>query len=180
MSAGRMETAASSLARGIAQTRTASAIDAACAALVTLVSALPYVSHLGFYSDDWGLLAGFSTPGPHSIEGDGFPGRPIQGIYLTLLFRAFGLDPLGYHLVNTAVLAVSAALLCSLLARLRVGRAQSFATTILFVMLPQLSTVRVWYAAFQVPLSMMLMLVCMHCQLSFSRSGKLAFATSDG
>ncbi len=37
-------------------------------------------------------------------------------------------------------------------------------------MLPQLSTVRVWYAAFQIPLSMALMLISMHCQLSFARS----------
>jgi MFS family permease len=55
---------------------------------------------------------------------------------------------------------------------MRFGRAESFATTLLFVMLPQLSTVRVWFSSFQVPLSMALMLASMHWQLSFARTGK--------
>jgi hypothetical protein len=157
----------------------AAAIDAFCAAAITFISAVPYLSHLGFYSDDWGLLARFSVSGTQSFAAlvhDIFPGRPIQGVYLTLLFRAFGLNPFGYHLVNTAVLAASAALLSSLLLRLGIGRAPSFATTIVFVLLPQLSTVRVWYAAFQVPLSLALMLISMHCQLSFCCSGKIRWA----
>jgi hypothetical protein len=41
-------------------------------------------------------------------------------------------------------------------------------------MLPQLSTIRVWFASFQVPLSMALMLVSMHCQLSYARFGRIA------
>lgn len=158
--------------------RTAAGIDASCAAAITLISAVPYLWHLGFYSDDWELLAGFSGKAAQSFAAlvtDNFPARPIQGVYLALLFRAFGLNPLGYHIVNAVVLAASAALLCLFLVRLCLGRAQSFAATLLFVMLPQLSTVRVWYAAFQVPLSMALMLISMHCQLSFARSGKIGW-----
>ena len=156
--------------------RTAAAIDASCAAAITFISAIPYLSHLGFYSDDWGLLARFSGSSRSfaALVSD-YPARPIQGIYLTVLFRVFGLNPLGYHLVNTVVLAASAALLCLLLVRLCFGPAQSFSTTLLFVMLPQLSTVRVWYAAFQVPLSMALMLISMHCQISFARSAKIGW-----
>src|SRR4051812_48007655 len=96
------------------------AVDAICAAAATMLSALPYLAHLGFYSDDWGLLARFSTVASQNfpaVVSDGFPARPVQGIYSLLLFRAFGLDPLGYHIVNTAVLATSAALLCLLLGR---------------------------------------------------------------
>lgn len=143
-----------------------------------MLSALPYLAHLGFYSDDWGLLARFSTGASQSFAAavsNGFPARPVQGIYSLLLFRAFGLEPLGYHIVNTAVLAASAALLCLLLGRIGVGRAQSFASTLVFLMLPQLSTVRVWYAAFAVPLSLALMLISMHCQLSFARTRKLGW-----
>ena len=154
-------------------------IDAALAAALTLVSAVPFLSALGFYGDDWALLAGFESGRGESLlawDSVTFPGRPVQGLYLTLLYRAFGLEPLGYHLVNSAMLAVAAALLCTLLVRLGVGRAQSFATTVLFVLLAQLSTVRVWYASFQVPLSMALMLVSMHCMISFYRSGKAGWA----
>jgi nitrate reductase gamma subunit len=106
------------------------------------------------------------------LAGSGFGGRPIQGLYLALLFELFGVSPFGYHLVNTVVLAVAAALFYLLLIGLRIGRGQSFATTILFVMLPQLTTVRVWYAAFQIPLSLLFALASMNCQLIFERSGR--------
>jgi hypothetical protein len=154
--------------------RTAIAVDAICAAAITIISALPYLSHLGFYADDWSFLVRASSGAQSFVElvGEGFPARPFQGIYSLLLFRTFGLDPLGYHVVNTAMLASSAALLCLLLARLKVGRAQSFASALLFVMLPQLSTARAWYGAFAVPLSLALMLLSMHCQLSFAHSRK--------
>ena len=148
------------------------AADALYLAAITILSALPYLPRLGFYSDDWGLLADFST------DWRGFDGaiidsldRPVLGLYLAALFKLFGLQPLGHHVVNTGVLASSAALFFLLLARLRFDRRQAFAAALLFVMLPQLSTVRVWYAAFQIPLSLMLMLLSMHCQLSFARRG---------
>ncbi len=152
------------------------AADALCLAVITVLSALPYLPHLGFYTDDWGLLAHFSTnwSGLSGAISD-FPDRPVQGVYLAALFQLFGLQPLGYHLVNTAVLASSAALFFLLLVRLRFDRCQSFAAALLFVMLPQLSTVRVWYAAFQIPLSLMLMLLSMHCQLFFARRGGMAW-----
>jgi hypothetical protein len=159
------------------QWKSRDAIDALCLAAITVASSLPYLRQLGFYSDDWGLLADFSADrsGFLALAVNNFPGRPVQGLYLVTLFRFFGLDPLGYHVVNTAVLAASAALLYLLLQRLRLGRAESFATTLLFVMLPQLSTVRVWYAAFQIPLSLALMLLSIHCQLSFRQSGGLGW-----
>jgi hypothetical protein len=148
--------------------------DALCVAAVTVLSALPYLPRLGFYSDDWSLLAAF-TFAPHSSLTElvlgGFSARPVQGLYLVVLFRLFGLHPLGYHLVNTAVIAASMALFYLLLVRLRFARTVSFAATLLLVMLPQLSTVRVWYSAFQVPLSMALMLVSLHAQLSYFRHG---------
>ncbi|HWC56093.1 MAG TPA: hypothetical protein VG434_03895 [Sphingomicrobium sp.] len=153
-------------------------IDAICLGVITILSALPYVPRLGFYSDDWAILAGFvAEPHPSllALIAENFASRPVQGIYLKFLFDAFGLDPLGYHIVNTAVLGACASLLYLLLARLRVGRTEAFAATLLFVMLPQLSTVRVWYSAFQIPLSMAMMLVSMQCQLSFSLSRKVGW-----
>src|SRR5687768_6981437 len=152
------------------------AADALCLAAITVLSALPYLPHLGFYTDDWGLLADFSNNwGGLSGAISDFPDRPVQGFYLAALFKLFGLQPLGYHVVNTAVLASCAALFFLLLVRLRFDRRQSLAAALLFVMLPQLSTVRVWYSAFQIPLSLMLMLLSMHCQLSFARRGGIAW-----
>ena len=150
-------------------------IDASCLAAITAVSALSYLPHLGFYSDDWNNLARFTSE-PHLSLGSVLAesaSRPVQGAYFALLFKLFGLNPLGYHLVNTAVLSASIGLLYLLLARLRFGRVQAFAAGLIFAMLPQLSTIRVWSAASQVTLSLALMLVSMHWQLSFARSGKL-------
>ena len=150
--------------------------DAFALALVTFISALPYVTRLGFYSDDWGLLALFEAAQRQGqLSGfiaKHFIGRPVQGLYLGALFSAFGPDPLGYHPVNTVVIAGTIALFYSLLMRLRLGRAGSFAAALLFALLPQLSTVRVWYSAFQIPLSLALALGSMHLQLGFARSGK--------
>jgi hypothetical protein len=149
--------------------------DALCLAAITAVSALTYLPHLGFYSDDWNNLARFSAA-PHTSLGALLAesaSRPVQGLYFGLLFKLFGLDPLGYHIVNTVLLSVSIGLLYLLLVRLRFGRVQAFATSLIFAMLPQLSTVRVWNAASQVTLSLALTLVCLHCQLSFARSGNL-------
>jgi len=152
----------------------AAGTDAVAIALIAILSALPYLPHLGFYSDDWGLLSDFSAEPSKSVAaivGDSFAARPVQGLYLISLFGLFGLDPLGYHIVNTTVLAGAASLLYLLLLRLNLGRGLSLAATLLFLMLPQLSTVRVWYSAFQIPLGMALMLVSMHCQLSYARAG---------
>jgi MFS family permease len=150
-------------------------VDAAALVAIVALTALPYVGRLGFYSDDWNLLAAFrdAEQSGRSVIGATLPSygvRPVQGLYLGLLYDTFGLRPLGYHLVNTAVIAGCVALLYMLLLRLRMGRAEAFASTLVFALLPQLSTVRVWYASFQIPLSMAFALVAMHAQLSFERS----------
>jgi len=120
--------------------------DTAVLSAITILSVVPYIGRLGFYADDWSILQSFSDRPQDSLlklASQGFAGRPVQALYSATLFRLFGLTPLGYHLVNAAVLAACAVLFYLLLVRLRLGRAQSFATAILFIMLPQLSTVRV-------------------------------------
>lgn len=149
--------------------------------LITCLSAAPYVTRLGFYSDDWFEISSFhfdSLAGKFGIASvlPGFSARPLQGLYLALLFRIFGLEPLGYHLVNSAVIAACMPLLYWLLVRLDIDRRTAFAATVILIALPQLSTMRVWYVAFQIPLSLLLMLISMHCQLSFARFGRILWA----
>jgi hypothetical protein len=140
---------------------------------------MPYVWNVGFYSDDWGILSDFHFAAleSQSLQSrlDAFPARPVQALYAALLFKAFGLDPLGYHLINTTVIGAAIASLHLLLVRLRVGRAESFATALFLLVLPQLSTVRVWIAASQIPLSMLLALVSLHAQLSYDRTRRLSW-----
>ena len=154
--------------------------DSLSLAVVTFLSAAPYLSSLGFYSDDWDILGKLQRA--HAQGGWAIaevlqvsPARPLHGLYAALLFWAFGRDPLGYHLVNTAILAASVVLFYLLLVRLRLGRREALAAALVFVVLPQLSTIRVWFASFQVTLSLALMLASLHCQLSFARSARLAW-----
>lgn len=150
--------------------------DAVCLALVTFVSAAPYITKLGFYSDDWWLLETFSSSRTSlGAVLEDFSVRPLQGIYAAALFRVFGLAPLGYHLVNTAMIALAVVLLYLLLLRLRFSRSEALGVSLLFLVLPQLSTIRVWYSTVQVPLSMALALLSMHAQISYARCGRIAW-----
>lgn len=149
--------------------------DLLCLALITGLSAIPYVANLGFYSDDWGLFAGYHFHGFRDLFST-FPGRPVQAIYSVLLFSIFGMNPLGYHIVNTGVIAAAVMLLYALLIRLSLGRGLAFGVGLIFVVLPQLSTIRVWIAAAQIPLSMVLALTSVHAQLTFDRTGKVLAA----
>lgn len=163
--------------------RTGRALDALWLALLMLASALPQLTRLGFYSDDWALLGGFrlaELAGRSHWDGllAGFAARPLQGLHLALLFEAFGLAPLGYHLVNAAILAGCIALFYLLLVRLGAGRSDAFAAALVLAVLPQLSTLRAWIAASQVGLAMLLMLASLHAQLSFARSLRLGWAAA--
>ena len=156
-------------------------VDALSLAAIVWLSALPYLGRLDFYSDDWGIISHFEAAARSggSVIAATLPNfalRPVQGVYLALLYDAFGLRPLGYHLVNTGVIALAVALFYLLLLRLRLSRGEAFAAALIFALLPQLSTVRVWFAAFQIPLSMLFMLVAMHAQLSARRSAPVQWS----
>src|ERR1051325_6200602 len=136
--------------------------DAAVAALVAALSFAVHLTTLGFYSDDWDLLGSFALTRDQSLLGfyramyaqPQVQMRPGQVLYLSLLYRLFGDSPLGYHVVNAAMLIGAAVLLLLVLERLGVPRALAVATAVLYSVLPHYSTARVWYSAFHAPLSM--------------------------
>ena len=153
-------------------------LDAVCLAAIVLLSAWPYISGLGFYSDDWAFLAGFAEKtgkAPLDFIAVGldhpFEARPGTGVYLAFLFRLFQFDPLAYHVVNTTVIAASCVSLWRLGIDLGACRRSAFAVAVLFALLPQLSTVRVWYATFQIPLSLLFFLGSCLCELRAARGG---------
>lgn len=153
----------------------AQALDALCLALIIPASAVSYVFLLGFYSDDWAMVQGFREAElagrPYWDQPFAqFAARPLQGLYLAALHGFFGVKPLGYHLVNTAVLSACVVLFQLLLVRLGVSRRDAFAAALVLAVLPQLSTLRAWIAASQIGLAMMFMLASLHAQLSFARS----------
>ncbi|MDQ3343288.1 MAG: hypothetical protein M3524_06915 [Actinomycetota bacterium] len=136
--------------------------DAVFLVVVMTLSVLPYIGRLGFYSDDWAFLGSLVTVGDHSAIGDPavvdwaayLRPRPLQVAYQEALFRAFGLWPLGYHVVNSAVL-VAAVVLCYLALReAGVARVVAVAGPLVWGLLPTYASDRFWFAAFGYPLAM--------------------------
>jgi hypothetical protein len=155
--------------------RRSRAADLLTLAAICLLSSCLFVPRLGFYSDDWGMLQDFArmTAGERFDFArffSDFGARPLQGLYLGALYAAFGYQPLGYHVVNAMVLAAAICLLYLVLLQLGMSRTLAFASAALTSVLPQLSTVRVWMSAYQIPLSMLLALGSMACQLHFARN----------
>ena len=140
---------------------------------VALTSAL-YVSRLGFYSDDWSFLRTFSFAKDQSLTGlvqsffeadANTRARPLQALYLAVLYQLFGLQPFGYHVVNALVFAGG---LCTFYVALRTfteNRLFSLAVVLVYGTLPHYSTDRFWYAAFQANLSMALYFASFYCSL---------------
>jgi len=152
-------------------------IDSLCLAFCVAVLVAPFVTRLGFYSDDWSLLADFRRDLLNDRFGietmlRGFEARPLQGIYLASLFYAFGLDPLGCHIVNAIVRAAAMISFYCLLLRIRIDRPIAFAAAAILIIVPQRSTSRVWFSTFQIPLSMLLAFLSLHAQLSFAKTGR--------
>jgi hypothetical protein len=149
--------------------------------LIVVGSAAPYLRGLGFYGDDWAFLADMTSSREPTIWSafaalyrDDMRMRPVQILVLAVLFRLFKLDPLGYHVVNTALLGVGA-VLCYLVCReLGIGRHIALAIALVFGVLPHYSTDRFWVATIQVTLSMTLYLLSFHADLRATRSTSTA------
>jgi hypothetical protein len=146
-------------------------------ALLIALSLTVHRHALGFYGDDWWVLREFAFSEDQSLAGlframYAWPHvrmRPGQVLYTAGLYRLFGLQPLGYHLVNAAVLVAVGLLLYVVLRRLGLRRSLSMAVALLYSFLPHYSTDRVWYSVCQVPLSVAFYLVSLYTALAALR-----------
>jgi hypothetical protein len=140
----------------------------------TLLSLVLYVGKLGFYRDDWGFLRWLYTAPDQSIAGlyrALYSGdiiirqRPAQVFLLAILYRLSGLNPLGYHLANAAILLITAILFYLTLRHLNQPRFLAVAVPLVYLLLPHYSTDRFWIAAFQAPLSISLYFLSLYAGL---------------
>lgn len=149
--------------------------DSLFLAAIVVLSCLPYTFGLGLYSDDWTFLATM-----HGADGSylgvlravmpiELATRPVQGVVLAGLYRLFGLEPLGYHIVNCAVLTAAVLLFYHALRLLGVARAPALAVPLLFGLLPHYSTDRVWIAVFQANVSILLYFLSLFADVRFVR-----------
>jgi hypothetical protein len=148
--------------------------------LFTLVAAAPYLGGLGFSSDDWSFLSDLVLSGDQSFidlvrslapEGS-IASRPLQALQLAVLYQAFGLRPLGYHVYNTGLFALAGVLMMLVLRELRLSRALAVAVPSLYLVLPHYSTARFWYANFHAGLSTVLYLLGLYAGLRAVRAAR--------
>jgi hypothetical protein len=142
-------------------------------ALLVSASALPYIFGLGFYSDDWAFLAAMSGAVEQGLgdlyanlnHNPNLQARPVQIIQMILLYKVFGLEPLGYHLVNTFLLVAATVLMHLSLRRLQFPAPVTFAVALMFALSPAYSTNRFWFASFGYILMMALYFLSLYADL---------------
>jgi cellulose synthase (UDP-forming) len=137
--------------------------------ITTTASFILYFQNLGFYSDDWSFLGNFKLSQDKSLIGlfqtattPNTAMRPIQNFYDALLFWLFGTEPLGYHLVNSITVILIAIFLYLALKRLSLSRIMAISIALVYILLPNFSTNRFWYASFQVNISMLFYLLSLY------------------
>jgi hypothetical protein len=151
--------------------------DCAFLALVVALSAAFYVHRLGFASDDWAFLGGFTTTSDPSLFGlIGAVGkhhlypRPVHAVELGSLYWLFGPNPFGYHVVQTAVLATIAVLFYLVLRRLHQPRLLALAAPAVYLTSPSYSAARFWYTDFVAALSGLLWFATVYMDLRSVRA----------
>jgi hypothetical protein len=157
------------------------ALDCAFLAVAVVVSLVVYVWSLGFYLDDYATLWRMSASDDQSLFGlydavrPSTGQRPLQAGIFAFLYRLFGLDPLGYHLFNAALLVSIAVLLYLVLRELRLPRAVCVAVPLVYSMLPHYASERFWLNAFQISLSTAFYLLSLYAALRAVRASTWAF-----
>ena len=142
-----------------------------------------YEFRLGFYSDDWAMLASISLFKSQSFV-DVFRElyyahdheiRPMQFFEIALLYKLFGLAPTGYHLVNASILIMDFVLLYLLARAFGQPRVLALSISVVFMLVPNYSTDRFWIASSAANLSMGLSLLALHAHLQALRRTQSGF-----
>lgn len=163
-------------------TATHALVDCLFLAVVTGVSMVTYVGGLGFYYDDYSVLYRMAFSSDQSLVGlydsvrPATGQRPLQALIFATLYRLFGLDPLGYHLVNAGMLVAIAVLLYLVMRELRLPRLLCVGIPLVYSILPHYATNRFWVNAFQINLSGLFYLLSLYAALRALRARPIPLA----
>ncbi len=162
--------------------------------LLEILTFAQFVRKVGFYLDDWlmlqtlhfgpkdffGALSNYFFNDPKVII------RPIEVFHFAPMYFAFGLRPLGYHLVNGALEILCICLLYAVLKRFTESRFLAFIAVAAFVVYPIHDCTHYWILCSSVTLSAAFYLVSLMASMKASLESKpyfhlistLAFALS--
>ncbi|HVT01655.1 MAG TPA: glycosyltransferase family 2 protein [Patescibacteria group bacterium] len=140
--------------------------------LVVIISSVLYLNKIRFYSDDWSFLGNFSLSHDQSLWGliqtattPNTLMRPVQNFYEALLYWSFGTSPLGYQIVNLSIFVGIVIFFYTVLRQLKIPRILSVAIPLVYVLLPNYSTDRFWFAVHQANLSVLFYFISLFAAL---------------
>lgn len=138
-------------------------------ALVLLAAACVYSRSIysGFQHDDWGFLSLMMRPhfNPLDCISTWFY-RPVFLIAFTSLYKAFGMNPLPWHVVEVAIHLLNVCLVYKLATRLGFGRAAALGGAIAFGVFPQSADAVQWLSALSGLIAACLGLTAAHIAIS--------------
>lgn len=134
----------------------------ACLILIELICYGPIVRHAGFYLDDWSTLSVLHFgPKPllerllyYFLADPRVTIRPIEVLYFGFLYSAFGLQPLGYHLVNGVLEIICSWLLYLAVALYAGDRRLAFVAALMLLLYPIHDSTHYWVLASSVTFSL--------------------------
>ncbi len=133
--------------------------DIAFLTVCVLGTTLPWSARLGFYADDWPVAQWLQTCPQQDTLGltnciaEAY--RPLQFFETAVLYKVFGLDPLGYHAYNAVLLLLVVLALYTILNRFHAPASAAISVPLLYAFLPHFSTDRLWAASLQAALSVL-------------------------
>jgi hypothetical protein len=142
--------------------------------LIVILSVIFYVNRLGFYGDDWSILAAMDLADDNSTnaliarvitDAPQTMGRPVQVLHFVVSYELFGLKPLGYHITNALFFVANSLLFYFCLLELRFSRLLALAVPLVYILLPHYSTDRFWLATVVAPLAMALYFASLYFDL---------------
>lgn len=151
--------------------------------LLEVLTFAPFVRKVGFYLDDWLMLQTLHF-GPQDLLG-AFSNyffndpkviiRPVEVLHFAPMYFAFGLRPLGYHLVNGALEILCVCLLYAALKRFTESRLMAFLAVCAFIIYPIHDCTHYWILCSSVTLSAALYLASLLASMKASQENKPVF-----
>jgi hypothetical protein len=138
-----------------------------------------YIHQVGFYSIDWHWLSRMRMSPDQSflgavtsLRGAYTAMRPMEMVWWCLLYKAFALNPLGFHVTNAVVSLFGVLLLYGAARQLGLQRLFAVVVALLYAVTPLYCTDHFWLDCFTINVSVVLCLLSLNADLYAITSGR--------